>query len=142
MTIGKKNANATDVSAGSNVFNQMNDRVNREETANHGKSVLTLSGTTDTLTVASGGSVAAMTLPRVARNSGVYFVRCEVVDDDGSVLAENIYWQSQQRDDLGDPTNDWAFELKQVSWADMTALNWMPRGVPIYSDPDWHQGPF
>jgi exo-1,4-beta-D-glucosaminidase len=71
-----------------------------------------------------------MTLPRVARDSGVYFVRCQVVDKAGSVLAENVYWQSQQRDDLGDPTNDWAFQLKQVSWADMTALNWMPK-VPL-----------
>ena len=71
-----------------------------------------------------------MTLPRVARDSSVFFVRCEVIDDAGTVLAENVYWQSQQRDDLGDPKNDWAFELKQVSWADMTALNWMPR-VPL-----------
>ena len=85
---------------------------------------------TDDLNVASGDSVDAMTLPRVARDSGVYFVRCEVVDKAGSVLAENVYWQSQQRDDLGDPTNDWAFQLKQVSWADMTALNWMPK-VPL-----------
>jgi len=86
--------------------------------------------TTEDLDVASGGSVEAMTLPKVARDSSVFFVRCEVVDDNGSVLAENVYWQSQQRDDLGDPTNDWAFELRQVSWADMTALNWMPR-VPL-----------
>ena len=71
-----------------------------------------------------------MTLPRVARDSSVFFVRCEVIDDDGAVVAENVYWQSQQRDDVGDPTNDFAFELKQVSWADMTALNWMPR-VPL-----------
>jgi len=86
--------------------------------------------TTERLDVASGGSVDAMTLPRVARDSSVYFVRCEVIDDDGSVVAENVYWQSQQRDDVGDPTNDWAFELKQVSWANMTALNWMPK-VPL-----------
>ena len=66
----------------------------------------------------------------MARDSSVYFVRCEVIDDDGSVVAENVYWQSQQRDDVGDPTNDWAFELKQVSWANMTALNWMPK-VPL-----------
>ena len=84
----------------------------------------------DNLSVASGGSVEAMTLPRVARDSSVFFVRCELVDNAGTVLAENVYWQSQQRDDLGDPKNDWAFELKQVSWADMTALNWMPR-VPL-----------
>jgi exo-1,4-beta-D-glucosaminidase len=84
----------------------------------------------DNLSVPSSGSVEAMTLPRVARDSSVFFVRCELVDSAGTVLAENVYWQSQQRDDLGDPKNDWAFELKQVSWADMTALNWMPR-VPL-----------
>src|SRR6185312_5481079 len=48
---------------------------------------------TDDLNVASGDSLDAMTLPRVARDSGVYFVRCEVVDKAGSVLAENVYWQ-------------------------------------------------
>jgi exo-1,4-beta-D-glucosaminidase len=57
--------------------------------------------TTDDLSVASGGSVEALTLPRMARDSSVFFVRCEVVDDDGTVVAENVYWQSQQRDDLG-----------------------------------------
>ncbi len=84
----------------------------------------------DNLSVPSGGSVDAMTLPKVARDSSVFFVRCELVDKSGTVIGENVYWQSQQRDDLGDPTNDWAFELKQVSWADMTPLNWMPK-VPL-----------
>jgi exo-1,4-beta-D-glucosaminidase len=36
-----------------------------------------------------------------------------------------VYWQSQQKDDVGDPRNDSAFILKQASWADMTALNSM-----------------
>ena len=44
-----------------------------------------------------------MTLPRVARDSRVFFVRCELLDDDGKVVAENVYWQSQQHDDVGDP---------------------------------------
>jgi exo-1,4-beta-D-glucosaminidase len=85
---------------------------------------------TDKLSVASGGSVVAMTLPRVARDSNVYFVRGEVLDSVGKVVAENVYWQSQQRDDIGEPKNDWAFELNQATWADMTALNWMAR-VPL-----------
>jgi exo-1,4-beta-D-glucosaminidase len=84
----------------------------------------------DNLSVPSGGSVDAMVLPKVARDSSVFFVRCELLDNRGTVVGENVYWQSQQRDDLGDPQNDWAFELRQVSWADMTALNWMPK-VPL-----------
>jgi exo-1,4-beta-D-glucosaminidase len=79
----------------------------------------------DRLSVTSGGAVQAMTLPRVARDSKVFFVRCELFDESGSVLTENVYWQSQQLDDVGDPGNDSAFELRQTSWADMTALNYM-----------------
>jgi exo-1,4-beta-D-glucosaminidase len=41
-----------------------------------------------------------------------------------------VYWQSQQPDDVGDPSNDAAFELKQASWADMTGLNYMTQ-VPL-----------
>ena len=52
------------------------------------------------------------------------------MDSSGAVVADNVYWQSQQRDDVGDPRNDTAFSLKQVSWADMTPLNTMPR-VPL-----------
>jgi exo-1,4-beta-D-glucosaminidase len=78
------------------------------------------------LSVTSGGTVRAMTLARVAKDSKVFFVRCELFDRSGNVVAENVYWQSQQVDDLGDPRNDSPFELKQASWADMTALNTMP----------------
>ena len=84
----------------------------------------------DNLNVASGGVVQALTLPRVAQDSRVFFVRCELFDSAGGFVAQNVYWQSQQRDDVGDPRNDWAFELKQASWADMTALNSMAR-VPL-----------
>jgi len=45
-------------------------------------------------------------------------------------VAENVYWQSQRADDVGPPANDAAFDSKQVSWADMTALNYLPR-VPL-----------
>ncbi len=81
---------------------------------------------TGALTVAAGGTALAMTLPRVARDSPVYFVRCQLTDRDGNVMAENTYWQSQRLDDVGEPRTDTAFELNQVSWADMTALDDMP----------------
>jgi exo-1,4-beta-D-glucosaminidase len=80
--------------------------------------------------IASGGAVQAMTLPRFPTSSPVYFVRCQLSDISGKVLAENIYWQSQKDDVLGDRKNDGAFALQQESWADMTALNSMPQ-VPL-----------
>jgi exo-1,4-beta-D-glucosaminidase len=40
-----------------------------------------------------------------------------------------VYWQSQKDDDVGDPKNDGAFGLKPDSWADMTALNTMPKAA-------------
>jgi exo-1,4-beta-D-glucosaminidase len=86
--------------------------------------------TADSLSVASGGAVQALTLPRLAWDSRVFFVRCQLFDKAGALVSENVYWQSQQLDDLGDPRNDSAFELKQASWADMTALNYMTQ-VPL-----------
>ena len=46
------------------------------------------------------------------------------------MVAENVYWQSRQIDDVGPPSNDAAFDSKQVSWADMTALNYLAK-VPL-----------
>jgi exo-1,4-beta-D-glucosaminidase len=89
--------------------------------------------------VASGGAARVMTLPRTARDSRVFFVRAQVFDRAGKVVTENVYWQSQQLDDVGDPRNDAAFELKQTSWADMTALNYMakvPLQVSAHRTPD------
>ncbi|MFN8100004.1 MAG: glycoside hydrolase [Mycobacterium sp.] len=77
--------------------------------------------------VPANGTAPALTLPREASNSPVFFVRCELLDAAGAVLADNVYWQSQRRDDVGDPRNDTAFSLTQVSWADMTPLNTMPK---------------
>ncbi len=77
------------------------------------------------LRVAPGGVAHAFTLPRIAGASSVFFVRCELFDQAGKTVAENVYWQSQRPDDVGDPVNDFAFELRQSSWADMTALNYM-----------------
>ncbi|MBI3216878.1 MAG: glycoside hydrolase [Mycobacterium sp.] len=80
----------------------------------------------DGIDVAANATAPALTLPRLAPASRVFFVRAELLDAD-KVVAENVYWQSQQRDDVGDPRNDTAFALKQASWADMTPLNSMPR---------------
>ncbi|MGB2589214.1 MAG: hypothetical protein WBG02_17925 [Candidatus Acidiferrum sp.] len=85
---------------------------------------------TENLQVDSGGAIQAMTLPRFADSSPVFFVRCELLDANEKVLSENVYWQSQKDDDVGDPKNDSAFGLKPVSWADMTPLNTMPQ-VPL-----------
>ena len=82
------------------------------------------------INVTSGGAVQALTLPRLARDSSVLFVRAQLLDKTGKVVSENVYWQSQQLDDVGDPSNDSAFELKQASWADMTGLNYMTQ-VPL-----------
>ncbi len=86
--------------------------------------------TSEGLDVASNGAAQAMTLPRMAWDSSVLFIRAELLDRAGGLVTENVYWQSQQLDDVGDPRNDWAFELKQSRWADMTALNRMPQ-VPL-----------
>ena len=75
----------------------------------------------------SGAAVQAMTLPPGPADSKVFFVRCELLDADGHVVADNLYWQSQRADDVGPPTNDAAFDSKQVSWADMTALDYLPK---------------
>ncbi|MGB5151885.1 MAG: glycoside hydrolase [Mycobacterium sp.] len=80
--------------------------------------------------VRSGDARTVLTLPRAARDSPVFFVRCELIDAPGAVIAQNVYWQSQRRDDVGTAANDGAFETRQISWADMTALNRMAK-VPL-----------
>ena len=79
----------------------------------------------DNVSVTPGGAVQAMTLPRGPWDSDVFFVRCQLFDNSGKAIADNVYWQSQQADDVGNPVNDSAFDLQQASWADMTALNSM-----------------
>jgi exo-1,4-beta-D-glucosaminidase len=68
-----------------------------------------------------------MTVPAGPTDSPVFFIRCQLLDRDGAVISENVYWQSQVPDDVGPPGNDWAFDSRQVSWADMTPLNTMAR---------------
>jgi exo-1,4-beta-D-glucosaminidase len=82
----------------------------------------------ENLQIERGGAVEAMTLPRFPDSSPVFFVRCQLLDANGRVLTENVYWQSQKDDDVGD--HDSAFGLKPASWADMTSLNTMPQ-VPL-----------
>ena len=80
----------------------------------------------DGIDVAAAGTAPALDLPPGPADSPVFFVRCELLEA-GRVVAENVYWQSQQADDVGPPANDAAFDTKQISWADMTALNSMAK---------------
>lgn len=73
------------------------------------------------------GVQPVLSLPPIRGLSSTYFVRCELLDKSGATLVDNVYWQSTSRDDMGDPSNDNAFALHQVSWADFTALNTMPQ---------------
>ena len=86
--------------------------------------------TTGPLVVPSGGVTPALTLPRAARDSRVFFVRCQLLGSNGTVIGENVYWQSQRNDDVGDPNGDFAFDANQATWADMTPLNYLTR-VPL-----------
>src|SRR5262249_40820079 len=70
-------------------------------------------------------SVLALEVPRVKDLSSSFFVRCQLKDSTGHLLADNVYWQSTTDDEVGDPKNDNAFALSQESWADLTALNHM-----------------
>jgi len=67
-------------------------------------------------------------LRRFPNSSAVFFVRCQLLDAHGKLLIENVYWQSQKDDDVGE--HDSAFGLEPASWADMTSLNTLPR-VPL-----------
>ncbi|MFM9033326.1 MAG: glycosyl hydrolase 2 galactose-binding domain-containing protein [Mycobacterium sp.] len=79
------------------------------------------------ISVDAGRSVQALMLPPGPNDSPVFFVRCELLDAAGTTLADNVYWQSRQVDVPGPPEADTAFETRQLSWADMTALNTLPR---------------
>jgi exo-1,4-beta-D-glucosaminidase len=86
------------------------------------------------LSVPSGSSVEALTVGRVPGLSTVYFVRCQMTDAAGKVLAENVYWQSQVDDDLGPARNDSQFATKWAQLGQMTALNAMPAARLTASD--------
>src|ERR1700686_1050538 len=72
-------------------------------------------------------SLAALSVARISDLSSTYFVRCRMNAGDGTVLADNTYWESTTDDDLGSPKNDVQFTTKLVKWADLSALDTMPR---------------
>jgi exo-1,4-beta-D-glucosaminidase len=82
------------------------------------------------LTVPASSSLDALKVGRIPGLSAVYFVRCQMTDAAGKVLAENVYWESQVDDEIGPPSNDVQFATKLTQWGDMSALNSMP-AAPI-----------
>ncbi|MGO8817470.1 MAG: glycosyl hydrolase 2 galactose-binding domain-containing protein [Terriglobia bacterium] len=68
-----------------------------------------------------------LAIPRVEGVSATYFVRCQLFEAGGAPIVDNVYWQSTTDDDLGEAHNDQAFNLNQVSWADFTTLNTLPK---------------
>ena len=62
--------------------------------------------TSDPVSVPANGAVPALELPREATNSPGVLRAVQVARPAGAVVADNVYWQSQQRDDVGDPRND------------------------------------
>jgi exo-1,4-beta-D-glucosaminidase len=92
-----------------------------------------LDGTRKFFTEISGFSVGpntsreAMTVPRVPNLDPTYLVRAVLMDAASRVLAENVYWESVTDDELGEAENDQQFKTSLAKWADMSALNTMPR---------------
>jgi exo-1,4-beta-D-glucosaminidase len=81
------------------------------------------------LNATPASSMRALTLPRYADLGPVYFVRLQVRDYAGDLLAENTYWQSTTDDVLAEPDEKDMFaqmKLRQVSWGDYSALDQMP----------------
>jgi exo-1,4-beta-D-glucosaminidase len=92
-----------------------------------------LDGTRQYFTAISGFSIApntsreAMAVPRVPKLASTHLVRVVLVTAADKVLAENVYWESTTDDDLGSTKNDEQFKTNLSKWADMSALNTMPR---------------
>jgi exo-1,4-beta-D-glucosaminidase len=78
--------------------------------------------------VEANSSREAMTVPRIANLDPTYLVRAVLKDASDKVLVESVYWGSKTDDDLGDAKNDEQFSTKLAAWADLSALNTMPRG--------------
>jgi exo-1,4-beta-D-glucosaminidase len=79
----------------------------------------------DGIEVPYNGAKQVGVLPRYPASTPVFFVRCQLFDRSGKLVGDNVYWQSQKDDDLGGRRNDNALEVRQDTWADMTALNTM-----------------
>jgi len=67
-------------------------------------------------------------VPRIPNLDSTYLVRAVLMSAADKVLAESVYWGSATDDDLGDARNDEQFATKLTTWADLSALNTMPRG--------------
>jgi exo-1,4-beta-D-glucosaminidase len=77
--------------------------------------------------IAPHTSAEVMSVARIKDVGPVYFVKCELRDPAGNILADNSYWSSSLDDDLGDPKNDLQFKTDLAQWGDLSALNTMPR---------------
>jgi exo-1,4-beta-D-glucosaminidase len=77
--------------------------------------------------IGANTSREAITVPRVPKLASTHFVRAVLMTATRDVLAENVYWESNTDDDLGSAKNDEQFKTDLVKWADMSALNTMPR---------------
>jgi exo-1,4-beta-D-glucosaminidase len=92
-----------------------------------------LDGTRKYFTEISGFAIGpnasreAMTVPRIPNLDSTYLVRAVLMDEADKVLGENVYWESTTDDDLGEANNDEQFKTSLAKWADMSALNTMPR---------------
>ncbi|HLV86201.1 MAG TPA: hypothetical protein VKV39_04435 [Candidatus Sulfotelmatobacter sp.] len=69
-------------------------------------------------------STVALELPWV-KDLPLFFVRCQLRDKTGNLLADNVYWQAAAEDTLVPPDKENAFDSTQISWADLSALNGM-----------------
>src|SRR3984893_2578989 len=77
--------------------------------------------------IAPHTSAEVMSVARIKDIGPVYFVKCELRDPAGNILADNSYWSSSLDDDLGDPKNDLQFKTDLAQWGGLSALNTMPR---------------
>jgi exo-1,4-beta-D-glucosaminidase len=78
--------------------------------------------------IGPNASRESMTVPRIPNLDSTYLVRAALMSATDKVLAESVYWGSATDDDLGDRKNDEQFTTKLATWADLSALNTMPRG--------------
>ena len=74
-------------------------------------------------------SAEVLSVARIKDLGPVYFVKIELHDTAGNMLADNSYWSPSLDDDLGDPKNDIQFKTDLAQWGDLSALNTMPRAA-------------
>jgi exo-1,4-beta-D-glucosaminidase len=87
--------------------------------------VVKFSSQAEQVAVRPTSSVAVLAVPRVKGLPPVFFVRCQLRERDGRLLAENVYWQAGTDDELVPPDKENAFDSSQLTWADLSPLNHM-----------------